>query len=219
MSVSMLIREEAKPQPFGQVGVLVYHEHFVVQGGLRLLVAQEPWGGRCLAAYSVDEACALAARYEPGLFIVDLDLGVHAALRAVSRVREVWPGARPVALAGLHTLSRAAAHSHGIVGVIPRSAGARQLAEDLARVVMGELVFSAPEARGAVRLSNRERDVLGLIAGGATNREIAHQLRLAPDTVKHHTRGLYRKLSVRNRTEAAWRGQELGLTVMPDPSA
>jgi two-component system response regulator DesR len=60
-------------------------------------------------------------------------------------------------------------------------------------------------------LSEREREVLELIAGGATNPEIAKQLFLSPHTVKEHTSTLYRKLKVRNRAEAVQRAQRLGL--------
>ena len=60
-------------------------------------------------------------------------------------------------------------------------------------------------------LSERERDVLGLIAAGSTNREIARRLYLSPHTVKEHTSALYRKLEVRNRAEAVRRAQHLGL--------
>ena len=60
-------------------------------------------------------------------------------------------------------------------------------------------------------LSDREREVLDLIASGATNREIAGELYLSPHTIKEHTSGLYRKLKVRNRAEAVQRAQRLGL--------
>ena len=60
-------------------------------------------------------------------------------------------------------------------------------------------------------LTEREREVLELIASGATNREIAGTLFLSPHTVKEHTSSLYRKLEVRNRAEAVQRAQRLGL--------
>jgi two-component system response regulator DesR len=53
--------------------------------------------------------------------------------------------------------------------------------------------------------------VLDLIASGATNREIAEALHISPWTVKDYTGGVYRKLGVRNRTEAVQRAQRLGL--------
>ena len=55
--------------------------------------------------------------------------------------------------------------------------------------------------------------MLDLIAGGATNREIAERLFLSPHTVKEHTASLYRKLGVRNRAEAVQKAQRLGLLV------
>ena len=53
--------------------------------------------------------------------------------------------------------------------------------------------------------------MLGLIAAGSTNREIAQQLFLSPHTVKEHTSALYRKLGARNRAEAVRRAQRIGL--------
>jgi two-component system response regulator DesR len=72
-------------------------------------------------------------------------------------------------------------------------------------------VFRPHEAPGGPPLSDREREVLDLIASGATNREIAGRLYLSPHTVKEHTSSLYRKLSVRNRAEAVTKAQRLGL--------
>ena len=60
-------------------------------------------------------------------------------------------------------------------------------------------------------LSQREREVLKLIAAGLTNREIAETLVISPETVKKHTGAIYSKLGVSNRTEAAAKARELGL--------
>ena len=60
-------------------------------------------------------------------------------------------------------------------------------------------------------LTDRESEILALIAGGATNREIAGTLYLSPHTVKEHTSALYRKLGARNRADAVQRAQRLGL--------
>ena len=77
---------------------------------------------------------------------------------------------------------------------------------------MGKAVFEAHSDRqGELGLTERERAVLALMASGATNPEIAEQLHLSKHTVKEHTSSVYRKLGVRNRTEAVQRGQRLGL--------
>ena len=73
------------------------------------------------------------------------------------------------------------------------------------------MVFPEQPDRPAFELTDREREVLDLMASGATNREIASSLYLSPNTVKEHTSGLFRKLDVRNRTEAVQRAQRLGL--------
>jgi ATP/maltotriose-dependent transcriptional regulator MalT len=72
-------------------------------------------------------------------------------------------------------------------------------------------VFEPQDRTVAMRLSDRERTVLELMASGATNPEIAEQLHLSRHTVKEHTSAVYRKLGVRNRTEAVQRAQRLGL--------
>ena len=88
-------------------------------------------------------------------------------------------------------------------------------AGDVARAVrmvgLGMTVFEPQREAAPGLLSEREREVLDLIAQGATNPEIAKRLFLSPHTVKEHTSTLYRKLKVRNRAEAVQRAQRLGL--------
>ena len=72
-------------------------------------------------------------------------------------------------------------------------------------------LFAPTTEQPAPLLTDREREVLGLIAAGSTNREIAEQLYLSPHTVKEHTSAVYRKLQARNRAEAVQRAQRIGL--------
>jgi two-component system response regulator DesR len=76
---------------------------------------------------------------------------------------------------------------------------------------MGHTVFERHEPVGALGLTERERAVLELMAGGSTNPEIAAELHLSKHTIKEHTSAVYRKLGVRNRTQAVQRAQRLGL--------
>jgi two-component system response regulator DesR len=80
-------------------------------------------------------------------------------------------------------------------------------------VATGGSVFEEEpeEERNRPALSEREQQVLALVAAGATNREIATELHLSPYTVKEYASGLYRKLDVRNRVEAVLRAEKLGL--------
>ncbi len=75
----------------------------------------------------------------------------------------------------------------------------------------GMEVFRDTDSPSTPTLTGRESEILGLISGGATNREIAEALFLSPHTVKEHTSTLYRKLGARNRADAVQRAQRLGL--------
>ncbi len=78
-------------------------------------------------------------------------------------------------------------------------------------VGLGKTVFERHDRISTLGLSDRERSVLELMASGSTNPEIAEELNLSKHTVKEHTSAVYRKLGVRNRTEAVQRAQRLGL--------
>ena len=85
------------------------------------------------------------------------------------------------------------------------------MAAAVRRVGLGMTTFPPKAEQPAPLLTEREREVLDLIAVGSTNREIAEQLYLSPHTVKEHTSALYRKLRARNRAEAVQRAQRIGL--------
>jgi two-component system response regulator DesR len=78
-------------------------------------------------------------------------------------------------------------------------------------VGLGMTVFTPGSEPALLGLSPREREVLDLVAEGATNRQIGERLFLSPHTVKEHTSAVYRKLGVRNRAEAVQRAQRSGL--------
>ena len=98
----------------------------------------------------------------------------------------------------------------GASGFVSKDWDADDVAKAVRMVGMGMTVFAPRERASAApaQLSAREREVLDLIATGATNREIADRLFLSPHTVKEHTSALYRKLNVRNRAEAVRQAQE-----------
>src|SRR5436190_1418998 len=88
---------------------------------------------------------------------------------------------------------------------------AQDLASAARMVALGMTVFAPDREQPGALLSERERQVLHLIALGSTNREIAERLFLSPHTVKDHTSTLYRKVKAKNRADAIQRAQRLGL--------
>jgi DNA-binding NarL/FixJ family response regulator len=191
--------------------ILVVDDHEVVQWGLRLMLGQQPWVERCLSARNGEEAVALATRYTPHVALVDLFVGEESGPQISERLRGVVPGLRVLMVSGAGRISAAAARAAGASGFVAKDRPAAEIAEAVRVVAGGREVFPAEEAPSGPPLSGREREVLALVARGATNREIAGALYLSPHTVKEHTSALYRKLGVRNRAEAVQRAQRLGL--------
>ena len=185
----------------------------------RVVVSAGVAGGR--------EGAELVKLHDADLVVVgspaDMPLG-----EAVRRVRAASAHALIVALLGTAHVGRVAAIVEaGADGVALRGGGADELREAITTVLasgrfvapmlstglVGRLEAAEPDAgeRGHDLLTYREREVLALLAGGATNREIAASLSVTVATVKSHLVHLYAKLEVRNRQEALSRAVGLGL--------
>lgn len=108
-------------------------------------------------------------------------------------------------------MSPAAARAAGASGFVSKDWDANEVARAVRVVGLGMTMFAPTAGQPAPLLSEREHEVLELIAAGSTNREIAQTLYLSPHTVKEHTSALYRKLGARNRAEAVQRAQRVGL--------
>jgi two-component system response regulator DesR len=193
--------------------ILVVDDHDVVHWGFRLMLTEQAWVERCVSARNGEEALALAARYNPHVALVDLFIGEESGAQVCEALRRESPSTRVLLISGAGRISPAAARAAGAAGFVPKEWPAREIAEAVRMVGRGMTVFREMEEPPANRLSEREREVLDLIASGATNREIAESLHISPWTVKEYTGGVYRKLGVRNRTEAVQRAQRLGLLV------
>jgi DNA-binding NarL/FixJ family response regulator len=191
--------------------VLVVDDHDVVHWGFRLMLTQQPWVERCLSARNAQEAIAHAERYEPHVALVDLFIGDESGAEICEQLRERSPRTRVLFISGAGRLSPSAARAAGASGFVPKEWPAQEIAQAVQLVAKGMTVFGDDEEPPANRLSDREREVLDLMASGSTNREIAEVLHLSPWTIKEYTGALYRKLEVRNRAEAVQRGQRLGL--------
>jgi two-component system response regulator DesR len=191
--------------------VLVADEQDLIHWGFKMLLASESWVERFVAAHNSAQALELARRYHPHVAVVDMHLGGESGAELCQHIRSASPDTRVLLMATFDRVSAHSAKSVGASGFVPKSWGARDIAGAARMVGLGMTVFS-PEAEQAPNLlTEREREVLDMIAAGATNREIAARLYLSPHTVKDHTSALYRKMKARNRAEAILRAQRLGL--------
>jgi DNA-binding NarL/FixJ family response regulator len=205
---------EAERSP-ERLRVLVVDDHDVVHWGFRLMLTQQPWVERCVSAHTGEEALELAGRYRPHVALVDLFIGEESGAEVCERLRADQPATRVLLFSGAGDISPRAARAAGASGFASKDWPARRIASAVWIVGMGGTVFSSTREEtatsGAMGLSDRERDVLMLMAEGRTNPEIGEALHLSRHTVKEHSSAVYRKLGVRNRTEAVQRAQRLGL--------
>jgi two-component system response regulator DesR len=190
---------------------MVVDDHDVIHWGFRLMLGQMPWVERCLSARTGAEAVAVCRRYEPHVALVDLFLGGESGPEICERLRAEAPAPRVLLMSGAGGISPRAARAAGAAGFISKDWPAPEIANLVRMAGDGMDVFLDPRDSTLPTLTKRESEVLTLIAGGSTNREIADVLYLSPHTVKEHTSTVYRKLGARNRADAVQRAQRLGL--------
>jgi two-component system response regulator DesR len=198
--------------PRGQsIRVLVVDDHDVVHWGFRLLLGRQPWVSQCDVARDRREAVETAGRVRPDVALVDLLLGEDSGAEVCEEIRSASPGTRVLLISGAGRISPTVARAAGASGFISKDWSAADVVKAVRMVSLGSEVFATTSTADGTELSEREHEVLELIATGATNAETAERLHLSPHTIKDYTRSIYRKLGVRNRAEATRRAQELRL--------
>jgi DNA-binding NarL/FixJ family response regulator len=209
----MRARAELDPRPPADladrsVTMLVFDPHATSRIGLGVMLRRQAWVARCLLASDLDEAVALTRRFKPDAAIVDISnagpfIGSYIGPLRATRV------AMPVLLSSHCRLSvRPSLPAVGANGLLSPGFTVDELVEAVGAVLIGDEPWLG-ESNHLEGLSEREREVLVLISTGATNREIAAVMHVGAETVKKHAGALYRKLGVRNRTEAAQRAAQL----------
>jgi two-component system response regulator DesR len=196
----------------GKLRVLVVDDHDVVQWGFRLLLDKQSWVDRCLAASTGKEAIEVCRRQRPEVALVDMLLGQESGAEVCEEIRKASPGTRVLLISGAGVVSPQVARSAGASGFISKDWAAVDVVKAVRMVSLGTEVF-ADQTQLDSPLSEREQEVLALVAAGSTNKEIAGRLHLSPHTVKEHTSAIYRKLGVRNRAEATRQAQRLKILV------
>ena len=227
----MSMSAETDPGVAQAARVLVVEDHPVLRGVVRLACEHTP--GLELAGEVEDGRQALDAvgRLHPDVVVLDLSLpGELQGLDVARRIRADGEGARILILTGRND-ERTVFESirAGADGFLEKTAGVRFIADALLRVAAGERVFTPEQERIAVEelgrlarqarevsgvratLTDREIEILELLALGFTVKQVATRLLLSPRTVETHVAKLYRKLGARNRVQAVSRAASLGL--------
>jgi DNA-binding NarL/FixJ family response regulator len=202
---------ESEALPDSSVRAIVIDAHAPSRIGLAALLEEQAWIERCLLAAGSEESVTLTRRHRPDVAILDISQTGPFAGSVTAQIRDAHPGVQILLTSRCRTSPGAPPASLGAVGFLPAGVSEVDVIDAVrAAVLCGEplddiVAASASAAPGGLDLSDREREILVLLGTGATNREIAERLHLGPDSVKKSATALYRKLGVRNRTEAAQR--------------
>lgn len=213
------------------IRVLIVDDQRLMREGLRTLLELEP--DMQVAGEAEDGLAALACyeREQPAVVLMDIRMPRLDGVEATRRILSRWPGARVIILTTFDDdQSVFEGLRAGALGYLLKDVSGSELAEairkvasggaliepSVARKVLAEFTRLAP-AQPAARerlpnpLSEREIEVLRLLAQGASNRQIAAQLFLAEGTVKNYISNILDKLGVEDRMQAALRGREMGI--------
>ncbi len=172
------------------------------------------------------EAVELAKTLQPDVVLMDLLMPVMDGITAITEIRKQAPGVEVVALTSvLEDASVVGAIRAGAIGYLLKDTNAEELRRAVKAAAEGQVQLSpdaavrlmrevrAPDAPEA--LTDRETDVLRLLAEGQSNKEIARNLSIGEKTVKTHVSSILAKLNVPSRTQAALYAVRIGL-VPPD---
>jgi DNA-binding NarL/FixJ family response regulator len=194
------------------IRLLIVDDHPVVRGGLRGMFAGDPDFEVVGEAGNGAEAITRAGTLQADVVLMDLRMPEMGGVEAIRRLRESTPTVRVLVLTTYDTDDDVLpAIEAGAIGYLLKDAPREELTRAVRAAFQGDAVLSPSVARrllGQVRqpaqeaLSERELDVLRLIAGGASNREAAGKLFISESTVKTHLLHIYEKLGVRDRAAA-----------------
>jgi DNA-binding NarL/FixJ family response regulator len=201
------------------IRVLVCDDHAVVREGIRHVLEDEPDFVVVAEAANAQQALALAVEHRPDVIVLDVSMPGESGLRAAPKLREAAPESR-ILIMSMHDNSEYVREGvrAGASGYLLKDSAAAELRLAVRAVHAGGSYFSTPAAQGLTGAGNhddrderegadgappidvltaRERDVLGGIARGLTNKEIAAELGISHRTVETHRESLMRKLGIR----------------------
>ncbi len=194
------------------VSVILADNHALVLEGLRSLFSAEA-DIRVIATASDGERLLDAVnRFHPDVVITDLQMEYLDGLGCLAQIRQMCPQTRVLILtAYTDGQTMQSVLRSGADGLLLKTDPPEQAVQAVRQVMAGQLVFpaaarrwlhQAPAPTPVAVLSERELEVLELLAAGKSNAQIAKQLHVSVNTVKFHLQKIYQSLDVSNRTEA-----------------
>jgi len=205
-----------------RIRVLIVDDHAVVRQGLRIFLGTEPDFEVVGEAAGGEEAVRLARALRPDIVLMDLLMPGMSGSDATRVIRSELRDVEVVALTSvLDDDSVVAAVRAGAIGYLLKSAEADDLRRALRAAAAGQVQLDPAAAARLVRevrspappesLTDREGEVMRLLARGLANKEIARHLGISEDTVKTHVSRILAKLGAQSRTQAVLHAMRAGL--------
>jgi DNA-binding NarL/FixJ family response regulator len=209
------------------IRLLLADDHEVTRAGFAAMLADCPEFSIVGQAVDGRQALELCAELNPDIAILDIRMPHLNGLATARLLRERLPAIKVLLFTMYDSPDHLeAAISAGAVGYLLKDASRQEVIDGLRQVAAGQSALNGMVSAQLLRrvverghsgaaasnaLTPRERQVLGLIAGGFTNREIGEKLGIATGTAKAHVERVISKLGVADRTQAAVQGLALGL--------
>lgn len=208
------------------IRILIADDHPLFREGVAQSLANEPDFVIVGQASTGEEAFTLVGELLPDILLLDVTMPGDGGIITAGKVATAWPIVRIMMLTVSEDQDNLmAALKAGARGYILKGVTARELANAVCIVAGGDVYISPALASGILfeltatkpgddpinSLTEREQDILNLVAEGLTNREIGEKLHLAEKTIKHYMTNVLQKLHVRSRVEAALLAQKHGL--------
>ncbi len=204
------------------IRVLITDDHGVVRQGLRMFLSLDPDIQVVGEAQDGREALAMARELKPDVVLMDLLMPVMDGLESIKAIRTELPEVEVIALTSvLEGASVTGAIRAGAIGYLLKDTDAEGLHQAIRGAAEGGVHLSPEAAAHLMRevrapenpeaLSDRETEVLRLLARGKANKQIASELYIEEHTVKAHVSSILMKLGVQSRTQAALHAVRTGL--------
>jgi DNA-binding NarL/FixJ family response regulator len=210
------------------IRILIVDDHPLVRSGLRALLSSEPTMSVVGEASDGAGAISRALELEPDVILMDLHMSQMNGIEATRQILRAQPRIGVLALTMLDDDDTVfAAMRAGARGYLLKGADETEVLRAIHAVAHGEAIFSPAIAGRLIQffatvhpvapahlfpeLTDRERQILGMIAHGRSNAEIAEELTLSPKTVSNHVSNIFAKLQVVDRAQAVLRAQQAGI--------
>ena len=204
------------------IRILITDDHSVVREGLRMFLARDPELEVVGEATNGADGVKMAKELKPDVILMDVLMPVMDGIAATEEIRRELPDTEVIALTSvLDDTSVVRAVRAGAIGYLLKDTKADELVRAIKAAAAGQVQLSPQAAARLMReirapdspeaLSEREIDVLKLLAKGKANKEIARDLVLGEKTVKTHVSNILFKLGVQSRTQAAIFAAQNGL--------